>query len=87
MELILGDAETAYLDLLRQISDTYTEGRVQAVQAVNSHITQTYWQVGRQIVGFEQGGKARADMARRSSANWPATLACAMARGLAVTPT
>lgn len=61
MELILGDAETAYLDLLRQISDTYTEGRVQAVQAVNSHITQTYWQVGRQIVEFEQGGKARAE--------------------------
>jgi hypothetical protein len=35
--------DTAYLDLLRQISDTYTQGRMQAVQAVNTHITQTYW--------------------------------------------
>jgi hypothetical protein len=34
---------------------------VQAVQAVNVHITQTYWQVGRHIVEFEQGGKARAE--------------------------
>ena len=56
MELI-----DSYLDLLQQISDTYTQGRMQAVRAVNTHITQTYWQVGRQIVEFEQGGKARAE--------------------------
>lgn len=54
-------ADRGYLDLLQQISDTYTQGRIQAVQAVNTHITQTYWQVGRQIVEFEQGGKARAE--------------------------
>ena len=52
--------DRGYLDLLQQISDTYTQGRLRAVQAVNTHITQTYWQVGRQIVEFEQGGKARA---------------------------
>ena len=49
-----------YVLLLTQISDTYTQGRLQAVQAVNVHITQTYWQVGRHIVEFEQGGKAKA---------------------------
>ena len=49
--------DQSYLALLQQISDTYTQGRIQAVQAVNTHITQTYWQVGRQIVEFEQGGK------------------------------
>jgi predicted nuclease of restriction endonuclease-like (RecB) superfamily len=53
-------SDKSYLDLIQQISDTYTQGRVQAVQAVNSHITQTYWQVGRQIVEFEQAGKIRA---------------------------
>ena len=53
--------DKGYRDLLQQISDTYTQGRIQAVQAVNTHITQTYWQVGRQIVEFEQGGKARAE--------------------------
>ena len=54
-------ADKGYLDLLHQISDTHTQGRMQAVQAVNTHITQTYWQVGRQIVEFEQAGKARAE--------------------------
>jgi DUF1016 N-terminal domain len=53
--------DQGYLTLLQQISDTYPQGRIQAVQAVNTHITQTYWQVGRQIVEFEQGGKARAE--------------------------
>jgi len=53
--------DQGYINLLQQISDTYTQGRMQAVQAVNTHITQTYWQVGRQIVAFEQGGKARAE--------------------------
>ena len=53
--------DRGYLALLQQISDTYTQGRMQAVQVVNTHITQTYWQVGQQIVEFEQGGKARAE--------------------------
>lgn len=50
-----------YHDLLEQISNTYTQGRILAVQAVNAHITETYWQVGRHIVEFEQNGKIRAD--------------------------
>ena len=50
-----------YQHLLDQISKTYTQGRILAVQAVNAHITETYWQVGRHIVEFEQGGKSRAD--------------------------
>ena len=54
-------ANQGYLDLLTRISETYTQGRVQAVQAVNTRITQTYWQVGKQIVEFEQGGKSKAE--------------------------
>lgn len=61
MELRRLEADAAYLGLLGQISDTYTQGRMQAVQAVNTHITQTYWQVGRHIVEFEQQGKVRAE--------------------------
>ena len=49
-----------YQVLLTKISDTYTQGRIQAVHAVNVHITETYWQVGRHIVEFEQNGKIRA---------------------------
>jgi predicted nuclease of restriction endonuclease-like (RecB) superfamily len=50
-----------YQHLLEQISDTFTQGRLRAFQAVNTHIIETYWQVGRHIVEFEQGGQARAE--------------------------
>ena len=49
-----------YENLLEQIAHTYTAGRAAALQAVNAQLVQTYWQVGRQIVEFEQGGKDRA---------------------------
>lgn len=53
-----------YRHLLEQISDTYTQGRVRAAQAVNSQLIETYWQVGRHIVEFEQAGRERAEYGR-----------------------
>ena len=50
-----------YLHLLEQISGTYTQGRVLAVQAVNTQLIETYWEVGRRIVEFEQAGSLRAE--------------------------
>lgn len=50
-----------YRALLHQISDTYTQGRVRAVQAVNAQLVDTYWQMGRHIVEFEQAGQVRAE--------------------------
>jgi hypothetical protein len=54
-------ATDGYRDLLQRISDTYTQGRLRAVQAVNAQLVETYWQVGQHIVEFEQEGKLRAD--------------------------
>ena len=54
-------AEPAYTDLLGRISEAYVAGQVRATQAVNARLTETYWQIGRDIVEFEQGGKARAE--------------------------
>jgi len=50
-----------YQELLEQISHAYTAGRGAALRAVNAQLLQTYWQVSRQIVEFEQGGKDRAE--------------------------
>jgi hypothetical protein len=50
-----------YQQLLQRISDTYVEGQRLAFQAVNEHLTATNWRIGRHIVEFEQGGKARAE--------------------------
>lgn len=54
------NARDAYHRLLEQISDTYTQGRQRAAQAVNVQLIDTYWQVGRHIVEFEQSGQVRA---------------------------
>ena len=50
-----------YQKLLGQISEAYTQGRVQALQKVNTQLLVTYWQIGQAIVEFEQGGKAKAE--------------------------
>ena len=50
-----------YQHLLGRISTVYSAGQLRAHQAVNVAITSTYWQIGHDIVEFEQGGKARAD--------------------------
>ena len=50
-----------YQRLLGRISEIYTTGRMRAHQAVNAHITETYWQIGHDIVEFEQGGNVRAE--------------------------
>jgi predicted nuclease of restriction endonuclease-like (RecB) superfamily len=52
---------TDYQTLLERITDSYTQGRVQAMQAVNTSLLETYWHVGRHIVEFEQDGKIRAE--------------------------
>lgn len=55
---ITSDAE--YQRLLGRISEVYCTGQMRATQAVNAHMTETYWQIGHDIVEFEQEGKARA---------------------------
>ncbi len=52
---------TNYQHLLETISSTYTQGQSRALQAVNNALTETYWQLGRHIVEFEQSGNLRAE--------------------------
>jgi predicted nuclease of restriction endonuclease-like (RecB) superfamily len=49
-----------YQQLLTLISDTYIDGQVRAVRAVNNNLLQTYWEIGRHIVEFEQDGETKA---------------------------
>jgi predicted nuclease of restriction endonuclease-like (RecB) superfamily len=54
-------ADAEYQRLLGSISEVYSAGQLRAVQAVNAHLTETYWQIGHDIIEFEQGGKAKAE--------------------------
>jgi len=50
-----------YQNLLVQISDVYKAGTGRAAQSVNIELVDTYWQIGRHIVEFEQQGETRAE--------------------------
>ena len=54
-------SDSSYQQLLGRIGQVYTSGQLRAHQTVNSVMTETYWQIGHDIVEFEQGGKIRAD--------------------------
>jgi len=50
-----------YENLLSQISDTFIQGQQRAAMAINTSIVETYWEIGRHIIEFEQGGSSRAE--------------------------
>jgi predicted nuclease of restriction endonuclease-like (RecB) superfamily len=58
---IVPKTEPRYDELLSGISDLLERARRMSARSVNSILTATYWEVGRRIVEFEQGGKARAE--------------------------
>ena len=72
-------------NLLGQISDTYTQGRVRAMQAVNLQLTQTYWRAGQHIVEFEQGGKSKADYGKALISTLASDLGLRHGKGLSRT--
>ena len=49
-----------YRGLLSGLSALLEHSRRSAARAVNAVLTATYWEVGRRVVEFEQGGEARA---------------------------
>ena len=49
-----------YSGLVRDVSTLLESARGAAARAVNTLITATYWEIGRRIVEFEQGGAKRA---------------------------
>lgn len=59
------DPTENYDNLVDRISESYTAGQNRAVQAVNTSLLQTYWEIGQHIVEFEQNGKATAEYGKR----------------------
>jgi len=52
-------------ECLTRIRDILTQGRRQALQAVNTAMVQAYWQVGQEIIEEEQRGAGRAEYGTR----------------------
>ena len=50
-----------YSDLVSQIGNLLHLGRAKAAREVNTILVQTYWEIGRYIVEFEQDGNEKAE--------------------------
>ena len=53
--------ENKYQSLVEHIGVLLHDGRLKAVQSVNTILVNTYWEIGRYIVEFEQKGKEKAE--------------------------
>jgi hypothetical protein len=49
------------IPLIEQIGDLLFQGRRQVAYAVNKILVQTYWQIGKYIVEYEQGGLEKSE--------------------------
>ncbi|EXJ15837.1 DUF1016 N-terminal domain-containing protein [Imhoffiella purpurea] len=78
MELIDGEG---YRQLVEDISDAYAQGQARAAQTVNTQLIETYWQVGRHIVEYEQAGNLRAEYGKALIGNLAADLGRRHGRG------
>lgn len=54
------ELKDGYKALFNQIGNILTQSKKLAYQSVNNILTATYWQIGKEIIEFEQGGKNRA---------------------------
>lgn len=52
---------TNYTNLISQIGNLLSIGRARAAQEINTILVQTYWEIGKYIVEFEQKGKLKAE--------------------------
>jgi predicted nuclease of restriction endonuclease-like (RecB) superfamily len=59
-EIVVTD-DAGYGSLLSGISGLLNQARRISARTVNSILTATYWEIGRRIVEYDQGGKARAE--------------------------
>ena len=50
-----------YQLLIEKIGATYEAAKSKVVSAVNTEMLHTYWEIGKDIIEFEQGGKLKAE--------------------------
>lgn len=70
-----------YSHLLTQIGEIYKQGQYNATLAVNTALVETYWQIGKYVVEFEQKGNLKAEYGTALIDNLSKDLTNALGRG------
>jgi hypothetical protein len=76
--------EPEYHHLVSGISQLLDQARRAAARTVNGILTATYWEIGRRIIEFEQGGQARAAYGERLLQQLGQDLAARHGRGFSM---
>jgi predicted nuclease of restriction endonuclease-like (RecB) superfamily len=77
-------AAAGYTGLVGGIRDLLDSARRSSARTVNALMTATYWEIGRRIVEFEQGGKKRAGYGEELLKRLSEDLAAQFGRGFSV---
>jgi len=59
--IVISQNTGQYSGLVEQIGGLLLQGRKQVAYAINNMLVQTYWQIGKYIVEFEQGGSEKSE--------------------------
>lgn len=82
--IIENNADPQYQTLVSDISSAFEQGQAKTIQAINTGLVATYWQIGQQIVEFEQQGKANAEYGKNLLSNLSKDLKLIHGRGFSV---
>jgi hypothetical protein len=74
-------ADSGYPKLVAALENLFSAARRSAARAVNTVMTAAYWEVGRRIVEFEQGGEKRAAYGEELIAKLAGDLTAKLGRG------
>lgn len=77
----ISNQNESYLHLVNSITKTYISGQQNAVASVNTYLVNTYWQIGKYIVEFEQKGKQKADYGKALINNLSQDLGIKLGKG------
>lgn len=76
--------DRVYLGLVKDLSGLLEAARRSSARAVNAVMTFTYWEIGRRIVEFEQGGEKKAEYGKEVSEKLARDLTRRFGRGFAL---
>lgn len=72
---------TEYQELLERIGDVYKSAKKRVIAAVDTEMLKAYWEIGKYIIAFEQGGKLKAEYGKALLTNLSKDLSTHHGRG------
>ncbi len=70
-----------YQELIERIGNTYQSAKSKIISAVNIEMLYSYWQIGKDIIEFEQRGKLKADYGKQLLENLAKDLKLTLGKG------